>query len=68
MKPPVRSLRSVAMMDFMGRTEVMIAMGLLLLLLIVALPAMVLIVVLRANRVPRSRHDDESPDARPHSD
>ena len=43
------------MMDFLGRTEVMIGMGILLILLIVGLPVMCLIAVLRANRVPRRR-------------
>ena len=51
------------MMDFLSQTPVMIMMGLLLLLLVFALPAMVLIVVLRANRVPKSRNDDQPPDA-----
>ena len=55
------------MMDFLWRTEVMIAMGLLLLLLMAALPAMLLIAVLRANRVPKRRANDESPGERAES-
>ena len=51
------------MMDFLAQPTVMIAMGLLLILLVVALPAMVLIVVLRANRAPKHR-EDQPPDER----
>jgi hypothetical protein len=58
----------MAMMEFLGRTEVMIGMGVLLVLLIVALPAMALIMVLRANRVPRRREMEEATDERPESE
>jgi len=50
------------MMDFLSQTPVMIGMGVLLILLTFALPAMVLIMVLCANRVPRRREPDNAMD------
>ena len=55
------------MMDFLGRTDVMIAMGALLILLIVGLPVLLVIGIIRATRTPKRRDDDAKGDQRPDS-